>query len=228
MANYKGVVRHVRYWRGSIQKWSTVYPYSGSGAALNTAACSTLLAADSAMCYNQTGVKSGGIYQVEFYLASGGRPLVTLNVFDPEVPTAWVPYLSTDWTLNSSRITEPQAETALGVRWAAGLSSTGKPVYFRKWFHAVPIAGSGTPGTVDVASSEVTALTAGAVNLAACLAPTYGLSLGNARTLAGTASVSGYYENHQMPRGRRRRALVSADGTYHGPTISVPSGFEGE
>jgi hypothetical protein len=222
MADYRGVVRHVRYWRGTIQKWSTVYPYTGSGATLNTAACNVLQAADSALCYAQTGIKAGGIYQVEWYHASGGVPIVTNNYFDPEVPTAWVAYTSTAWTLNQTRIVDPVAETSLGIRWAAGLSSTGKAVYFRKWLHAVPLAGSGTPGSVDIVASEVTSLTTAAVNIAACMAPTYGLSLGNGRTLAGTATVSAFYENHQMPRGRRRPPLVTAGGRYKGPTVVVP------
>lgn len=225
MTDYKFAVRHVRFWRGTIQKWSTLYEMTGSGSPPDTTACYTLATHDTSMCYG-AGANTWGTYQVECYLASGGTPVAVYNSgVDPESPASWTAPAGTvtsGWSSISGLTFEPVAEVALGVRWQAGVSSTGKAVYFRKWYHAVPKSTSST-GAADVSSTNVTSLTSAALSLQTCLAPTYGLSLGNARRLASVNPiVSAFYENHQMPRGRRRPPLVSSTGRYNGPALQVP------
>lgn len=223
MAEYRGVVRHVKYWRGQLQRWSTVYPFYGSlTRAFSTADAMSLLTADDAMCYGQTA-SDGGTYECDLYnVATGGIPVVTYVRFDYASPSSWIEYSAAGW--GSSRPTAyvvNVAEAALSVTWPAGLSKTGKPVKFRKWYHAVPessVAGN----TADLTGAQVTALTNQATALQGVFS-SIGLSLGNARTSAGTPTVNPFYENHQMPRGRRRKALVSADGTYSGPHVTIPS-----
>jgi hypothetical protein len=68
----------------------------------------------------------------------------------------------------------------------------------------------------------VTALQTQAQVINGCLGSA-GLALGSYRgTFAGIPVVKAYLGNHQMPRGRRRKPLVTASGRYTGPTIGLP------
>jgi hypothetical protein len=100
-------------------------------------------------------------------------------------------------------------------------------VFFRKWFHAVPKATPASGGAIEVSAADVASLVTAGTTLANCLSSGYGLSMGSSRRLAvNPPTVSSFYENHQMPRGRRRKALVTASGRYTGPTIEVPGAPE--
>lgn len=214
MTDYRAIVRHVRWWRGNIHRWSTSYEFTGSGTTPNTAACTTLATNESPLLYDtSTTGKQGGIYEVQFYLASGGTPVASETFFDYTVPTAWTGYNGAGWGATRTATPDPLGEVALGIRWQAGYSSTGKPVFFRKWYHSVPVSNVGG-GNPDIGSTVQTSLAAAALTLQTCLAPTYGLSMGNSRRLASTTPVvSPYYENHQMPRGRRRKGVVFGSGS---------------
>jgi hypothetical protein len=223
-SQYRAVVRHVRYWRGQIQRWSTVYPFYGSlSPAFTITDAENFLALDDAMCY-ALNATDGGTYECDLYdSATGGVPLVTYIKFNWESPGAWVKPSAAAWSGAPPAVdTSAVAEIAMSVTWPGGISKTGKPVKFRKWYHLVPnYAVEGT--AADIPTANVTTLTTGANNIAAAFAAK-GLSMGNARTLAGSpATVNPYYGNHQMPRGRRRKALVKADGQYTGPHITIPS-----
>lgn len=222
-ANHRFVVRHVRFWRGAIQKWSTVYQFQGVplGGSIITADLTAVANNDKAMCYSKVA-SDGGVYQVECYdQTAGGPPVATINYFDPESPGAWTGFAGTVWAPFTQPM-ETVAETALGVRWLAGTSSSGKNVYMRKWYHAVP-SSTAVAGAVDVSPAMITALTTQATALQSCLT-SRGMGLAPpGRTSVGLPVVSAYYENHQMPRGRRRKALVTASGRYTGPSIVVPS-----
>lgn len=219
-ANHRFVVRHVRFWRGTIQKWSTVYQYQGTplGGSILTADLTAVKNNDQDMCYFHV-VSDGGIYQVECYdAAAGGPPVATINYFDPESPGSWTGYGGTVWPV-LTQPTDTVAETALGVRWLAGTSVTGKSVYMRKWYHAVP-SSTAAAGAVDVSPAAITALTAQATALQNCLTAR-GMALAPpGRTSVGPPVVSPYYENHQMPRGRRRPIRVASAGeAFRGSTV---------
>lgn len=220
MAQYRMIVKHVAYWRGAIHRWSTSYQFQGTAAAPSVADCETLLNADQAMCYSPTAAKWGGAYECVAYNAGGGAPLATYVAFDWTTPASWVAYSSTAY---ATRTVNPDQnlEVACLVEWPAGLSSSGKPVVFRKWFHAVPISSAAVAGNPDLTSGQLTLLTSTAVTLTNCLAASH-LLLSTGARYAGTPVVSPYFANHQMPRGRRRKALVTASGKYTGPTISLP------
>lgn len=207
MADYRAIVRHVRYWRGTVHRWSTSYEMTGSlTAPLDPTACQTLLEADSKMLYGGT-LSSGNGYNCEIYNASGGTPLATYTAFDWTTPGSWtqIPAAGTAWTA-TSQPQETAAEVALLVEWPAGLSRTGKPVKFRKWYHQVPV-GAGSGG--DVSSANRTALAAQANAVSVCLYAGYGLALGKAGRSPGTPVVNAFYGNHQMPRGRRRKVIAA-------------------
>jgi hypothetical protein len=228
MTQYRIVARHVRYWRGQVHRWSTVYPLSGSISAGSYAGViAALKTMEQAVNFkNTTGAVSGGLYEIALYdHLTGGVPVAVATYFPYATPGSWIPYTGTGWT-SSGPLLET-AEAALDVRWAAGLSSSGKPVYFRKWYHAVldsqAVAGGVQVGTTDVASLT-TVLTTGIAAMSAL-----GGTLGNSSRLAATTPIIDvYYGNHQMPRGRRRKALVSAGGRVSFPaSLLVVPGSDG-
>lgn len=206
MGTYRGVVRHVRYWRGNIHKWSTSYLFTGTlTTPLDSTACQELAGLDSRMCYKGPDV-AGGVYECQFYdVEAGGAALATVTFFDPLTPASWLPYDGSGWA-TSDLETDATAENALLVEWAGGLSKSGKPVTFKKWYHAVP-AVSPVGGAPQVSAADVITLTAQANRLNGVIAP-YGVVLGSrGGRFAGQARVLAYYGNHQMRKGRKRRLL---------------------
>lgn len=222
MAQYRIITKHVKYWRGAIHRWSNSYQFQGTAAAPSVADLTTLQAAEADLLYSPSTGIWGGCYEVVAYAAGGGPPLAVLSRFDPDTPASWTAYSGAGWVSHTVN-PETVAEAALLVEWPAGLSSSGKPVNFRKWYHAIPLSGAATGGAADIPSATVTTLTAKAVVLTNCLAASH-LLLSTGARYAGTPVVSPFYANHQMPRGRRRRALVTSSGRYTGPTISFPAG----
>jgi hypothetical protein len=226
MGNYRGVVRHVRYWRGNIHRWSTVYNFTGSGSYVpGTADAHNLLLADAKLCY-PAGAVDQGIYECQIYNnATGGTAIATYTNADWENPATWIPPGGTGWTTTGLGF-NANAETALVVEWAAGSSSSGKPVTLRKWYHSVPgseVVGNGT----QISGTDITSLTAAAQSLVGVFAAN-GLVLSSASgRLAGVAKVLPYFGNHQMPKGRKRKPLVTAGGRYTGPTVVIPDGLLG-
>lgn len=214
MTDYRAVVRHVRYWRGKIHVWSTSYQFTGSGTTPDTAACTILKNKDSDLCYQSTGALGGGIHEVQFYRIGTSMPVASETFFDYTNPSAWVSYTSAGWGGHSATSVEFAAEIAALVEWPAGVSRTGKPVKFRKWYHAVPTSSSSEGATPDIASGVITTMQTAALALQTSLASGYGLALGNAGRLAGTTPIClSYYSNHQMPRGRRKKLTTISGGT---------------
>lgn len=227
MGQYRMIVKHVAYWRGEIHKWSNSFQFQGTAAAPTATDCQTLLTAVKTMCFSDTSSSAafGGAYECVAYNASGGAPLATYVAFDWTTPATWIPYNSTAWP-SAGTVPDSSLEVALLVEWPAGLSSTGKPVQFRKWFHAVPQSTAAAPGQVDIASAKVTALTAAAVTLTNCLASSH-LLLSTGARYAGTPVVSPYYANHQMPKGRKRKLTKISLSGGSGFTIDPEQRIEG-
>jgi hypothetical protein len=207
MTNYRIVARHVRYWRGIVHKWSNVYPFTGT---LSSGDYGTALGhihdAEQSVCYPAPGAAGGGIWETALYnQASGGVPVAVatyFDYFDPDTVGDWIPYDGDAWEFTTDELLSA-AEAALSVRWAAGLSSSGKPVFFRKWFHAVPVNPSSPPAP-DVTSTNRTSI---ATILTVHLNAIGGLGapMGNGGRLASsTPLVDQFFGAHQMPRGRRR------------------------
>lgn len=204
MTDYRGVVRHVRYWRGNPHKWSTVWPFTGTFASSSyNSVCVQLHAMEQAVNYVESGGGGGGVYEVALYdQASGGVPVQVISYFDPEIPGDWIAYTGSAWTTTGEQLVSA-AEVALQVEWPGGLSSSGKPVAFRKWFHSVP-ANPSTPPAPDVSTADKGTLASafeGTLDAIGGL----GAPMGRGGRLAATTPViSSFFGNHQMPRGRRK------------------------
>nr|CRY96133.1 hypothetical protein [uncultured prokaryote] len=219
------VARHVRYWRGQVHRWSTVYPFTGSvSAGSYGAAIAALKTMEQGICYGGS-VVAGGLYEIALYdHASGGVPVAVQTYFDWTAPGGWVNYTSAGWASGTSPAVLDVAEAALQLEWQAGLSRSGKPVLFRKWYHAVPTV-LPTPGAPDVPTTNISSLkTLAQTQMAAISA--LGITLGNSSRLAATTpTVRPYYGNHQMPRGRRRLAAsASKASTDYSAILKIING----
>lgn len=213
--SYRAVVRHVRYWRGNIHRWSTVYQFVGTpSATIDATACKAVLDHDVDMCY-AIEQDNGGAYECQIYdHATGGVPIATYTVFDYNSPSTWVPYTAAAWSPLAVPL-EPVAEVALLVEWRAGFSRTGKPVNLRKWYHSVPRSGA-TANSPDVGPTQLASLRSHAATMTGMLGA-YGLTLGSSTgRFAGEASVQQFYGNHQMPKGRRKTAAAKKESGLQG------------
>lgn len=228
MTDYRMVARHVRYWRGAVHKWSTVYPFTGTLTSGNYAAAIAALATmEDKVNYMKSGEVSGGLYEIALYnQASGGVPIAVATYFPWATPGSWVPYGALGWSARTYEV-NPAAEVAMQVEWPAGLSSSGKPVSFKKWYHSVPNL-QNVPPAFDISTTDktglTTALTAGIAAISGL-----GIQLGHGSRLAATAPViRQYFGNHQMPRGRRRRPVeVSSSFAGLPPGILIVPGSDG-
>lgn len=192
------VVTHTDSWRQtSDHKWTTVYPYVGTLSGLVLADVDAFLSLDAALCYN--GTTGGGfISHGAFYdLTAKGSPLFQESVV--------LPYSGSDWVTAAGAVgQELNREVAAVLEWPGGLSRTGKPITFKKWIHAVPLSPSTAGGSDDIDGATATALKATMASIVTHFAG-QGLAMGNARRFAGTGYiVRSVYENHQMPKGRKR------------------------
>jgi hypothetical protein len=220
VTDYRIVSRHVRYWRGAIHKWSTVWPFTGTLTSGNyAAAIAATKTVEDATNYNKTAQVGGGIYEIALYdQAVGGVPVAVTTYFPWATPSSWIAYSAINWSARTFPL-NPNAEAALQVEWAAGLSTSGKPVHFRKWFHSVPDE-SPTPGSPDFVAGDITGLSAGLVTYSNAMSA-LGAPMGRGGRLAAvTPNVRNFAGNHQMPRGRRRIALPAAAST-----IPLPPGL---
>lgn len=224
MADYRIIIDHVRYWRGKVHRWSTSYSMTGNGTTPDATACGTFLAAESKLLYPGDGASRGGPYECRIYLRSGGVPVATFTKFNWQAPAEWVAPSGEAWSSITDGNFDDTAEDAVLLTWEAGLSKTGKPVFFRHYYHAIPFMGSSVAGQQTVPAAVVTNLQSYGQQLVTSLAPGYGLVQGNANRLAGTSPVAGpYVVTHQMPRGRKRPIKVTANGVaYRGEAINSP------
>jgi len=217
MAEYVVVVEHQDYWRGNEHKWSTVYPYVGTLSGSPTSSLTEVRDLDAAMCYPDP-TTPGTILGASLYnVTAKGSPIATV---------AGRSYLGTDWNHDTSlTAAEPNREVCAVVEWSAGLSSTGKPVKFRKFIHAVPIKCAGVaPGLID--DTSVSNLQATADELIIAMAGV-GLAMGNARRFVGsTVTVPVFYGNHQMPRGRRKKRARLTLGNGQSVQLNGPLEYE--
>lgn len=226
------VITHVGPWRGKPQHlWTTIYNLSGPTPSAGDQAqlMTQLVAIESAILSGGTG---RGFVNAKFY--SGQKPNIPTAVDPLGTPAAPLPYNSADWAAGGNAPTgncEPEqcllVETLLN-----GLSSRGKPVYLRKYFHAISDTAATTgriPGAVAAAiNTRVAAWTNGTLaNGVVVISP-------SGRQSTSPPAAKTYVWNRQMPRGRRKKkkAITVAAGnqvlevTPGGSLASNPNGLD--
>lgn len=219
MTSYRFVVRHVGYWRGQIHRWSTSYVYSGTADSPPSGAdCLKMLQWDDAMCYGGSASESGTYECAVYDMSRKGTHIAIITLFDWKDPGTWVNMAGTAWT-TTGVFQDPTRENALVVEWAGGLGATGKPVYFRKWYHAVPVS-STTGAGAQISAADQASLLAHARTAQGIHGDNGLLLQAKSGRIAGEPRVLNYYGNHQMPKGRRKKKVSAAQAGIIGQLIT--------
>nr|CRY95846.1 hypothetical protein [uncultured prokaryote] len=210
MAGYRYQVVSVGMWRGKIKRWNTTFHTSSSSSAAE------LRTAVSKVSWpnpgDTLGACSGGVASISTYNAAGGAPIAVATYFDWQVPSTWIPFTGTSWVgVDEDTPLDAAGESAVIIQGRRpGLSSTGKPVFMRKYFHAVPSRTSAAFEDPDVASAT-------AISLAAAFNVAYFAN--KAGVYPSTLTALPWYGNHQRVRGRRRSALARSADAFAGGVV---------
>lgn len=197
MALFRYQVVAVGLWRGQIKRWNTTFH--------NTSSISTLALYNgmNSVCYpnpgDTVGACSGGIASISMYEAAGGPPILETTYFDWQSPGSWIPFTGTAWAdVPEGTPMDASGESALVIRsLRPGLSASGKPVYLRKYIHAIPSRTATDYSDPDIAPVTVT-------KLSNVFPSSWMFTPGGVQ--GGTPEAVPWYLNHQRVRGRRRSA----------------------
>lgn len=219
MAVYRYQVVSVGWWRGKIKRWNTTFHLSGSGFANNVAA--QMNKAGWKQAGDVLGNCSGGVASCTVYNVTGGAPIAQNVYFDWQTPSTWIPYTGTGWgSVDPATPLDASGESAaMVVGQLPGLSATGKPVYVRKFLHAVPSRTATAYTDPDISAADQ-------ASLANLFDPVYMLSPSG--VAPSSTQVLPYYGNHQRVRGRRRTVTqVAAQSFSAGVVAGATSGGGG-
>lgn len=195
MAVYRYQVVSVGWWRGKIKRWNNTFYRATPDVATNirdkVSACSWPNPGD------VLGACSGGVASISVYNATGGAPIAVNTYFDWQTPATWIPFTGSSWsTIDPTTPLDASGESALViVGHMPGLSTTGKPITTRKYFHAIP-----SRTAVDYADPDIDSTAA--AELLGTWTPSYFQN--RAGVIPDSIEVEPYYLNHQRVRGRRR------------------------
>lgn len=202
------VLLHGCYWRGSPHVWSTVYNLSGStpNAADQVQLIRQLRDIESSILFGGNGGTARGFIEGRFYTGQGGIPTAVDTYGTKADPASWLSYTGIVWGATSAPYEETREVAMLIKTPLNGLSSRGKPVFLRKYFHAIPFfADNG-----QIPSSFVTLINN------AVLPWTNG-SLHNGVVVIGQSgrqsslppATDTFTVARQMPRGRRKKVTAT-------------------
>lgn len=197
MALYRYQVVAVGMWRGKIKRWNTTFHTTRSSDT------TSLLNRMRAVCYPNPGDVegdcSGGIASISVYESTGGPPISETIYFDWQQPSTWIPYLGTAWDdIPEGTPLDASGESALVLEsLRPGLSVSGKPVYLRKYIHAIP-----SRTATDYAAPDIPPATVTKLNNSFTSEHFY--TPGGVQ--GGPPQANPWYLNHQRVRGRRRPA----------------------
>jgi hypothetical protein len=210
-------------WRIGAHRWSLTGNHSGSSFdATDAETFMTGTASPFALSFGPFISPVGTtVVRAAYYDGSTSTPVweATYTTEDP-APTPLVP----TGLAFSSHTGQLPLETCVILEAQAGLSSRTKPVYLRKYIHAVPI------GTIETVGSEINfTFDGGSVHTAAAHAMGDGSWFGTRVYISptGRQPLTDAWTplvapgNHQMPRGRKRKITTS------GSSSSLLSEIEG-
>jgi hypothetical protein len=221
MAIYRVQCVHVDYWRGTPHRWNNTFHYLvGTG----SPDFATIITSMRAILQGLgTAQVHGGLAEIKVYSSAGGTPVYSQTYFDWTTPGSWVAYTGTGiWP---SGAVQAAGEAAALFEINAGMSSSGKPVTLKTWWHAFTASTTPETGGVDFSPTVQTAAVTQYNKLQSIpgsSGPAFVLVNPAGNTVASTSTLRPYVVSHQRVRGRRRRALVTASGKYTGPTVKVP------
>lgn len=205
MAIYRYQVISVGMWRGKIKRWNTTY-HAGSST-LTTTVKNAMMKTGWPSPGDVAGACSGGVASIAVYNAAGGAPILNTIYFDWETPSTWIPYTGTAWSgVDPTTPLDAAGESAAVLMGRLpGLSITGKPMFVRKYLHAVPSRTSAVYSDPDISAAAAAAIEAS-------------FSLDIMQSPKGITPVSlevaEWYGNHQRVRGRRRTVAQVATTAF--------------
>ena len=219
MPQYRYQVVDVGLWRGKVKRWNTTYHVGDSSST------PFIKGFHQALGWKQAGdvvgACSGGVASITIYNASGGAPIASTVYFDWKTPSTWIPYTGTAWSgVPAATPLDASGESALVILGRLpNLSTKGKPIFTRKYFHAIPSRTATTYTDPDIAPAVL-------ASLAGVISPSY---MGNkAGVTPSVVTASQWYLNHQRVRGRRRTTKQVAAGSFSAGVIAgsgvAPSG----
>nr|CRY97270.1 hypothetical protein [uncultured prokaryote] len=221
MAIYRMQVVHVGYWRGKIKRWNNTFHYLAASGTPDlpgiTASAYAVLQSLGSEYYH------GGLAEIKIYSESGGVPAYSKIYFDWETKADWISYTGTFWGTGTIPVNSA-GESAAIFQTAAGMSSSGKPVSLRTYWHAF-IGGAHEAGTVDFDSTtQATAagIFEGMQSLAGGSGPAFVLVSPSGGSVATVSTLDAYIGAHQRVRGRRK-ASVMIDGKKYYPAAKSAS-----
>lgn len=197
MALYRYQVVAVGLWRGKIKRWNTTFH------TVQSTSTQSIYDRMNSVCYpnpgDVVGDCSGGIASVSVYDAAGGPPVAETTYFDWENPSSWIPFTGNAWNdIPEGTPMDASGESALVIQsLRPGLSASGKPVYLRKYIHAIPSRTALDYSDPDIAPVTVTKLGNSF---------TTGWMFTPGGVQGGPPEALPWYLNHQRVRGRRRPA----------------------
>lgn len=206
-------------WRTGYHQWHLVGNHSGSSFGASDA--QTFMEGTSspfALCFGpfiETGHTS--VVRSAYYDGSTSAPVFT-NTYDTDNP-APTPLVPTGLAFSDTETSESlPLEVCVMLEAEAGLSSRSKPVYLRKFIHAIPggyqdvASGTGIPNWIfaDAAATAATKMGDGSWygNRVYCSPSGRQPSSNDWQALL----VPG---NHQMPRGRKRKVAGTNSSIFN-------------
>lgn len=182
-------------YRGAAQVFANVYHYNDAGGAPSDANLETLL--DNLVTIEK-GMHSTAVTFVRGRVwSAGGSEAANQMRVDKSLSGAGT--LTHDSALNR--------EMAVLIRWRAGVDSRGRPVYLRKWYHALAttIGGVATSGTWAANTAQISQAARDAAETQAdnVVSETVGgtvftLCGPTGRAITGATECHPYYEHHQL------------------------------
>jgi hypothetical protein len=147
------------------------------------------------------------VQKVTYYGGSAAAPIYEHEYAAPaDTPTALRP---TGLAFTVPASFQDALETCVMMYAPVGFSSTNKPVFLRKYIHAVPtenVAAGGDGGVIwsFASSGTVAQAAATAMGNGSWFGTRVYISPSGAQPLSTDWAIDGSPSNHQMPRGRKR------------------------
>lgn len=218
MAVVRMQVTNVGYWRGQVKRWNNTFHYTTSAM---TPDYDAIISAANVIVRGLGATSDpGGNASIAIYPESGGVPLARTVFFDYETVGSWETWNGTIWP--TAGLAPPQTgEASVLFEIAAGLSSSGKPVSLKTYWHSftsVPETNSSSqfsPTVIADATAQYDKLQVLSDGSGGALV----ISKPNGDAVASSSTMRSYVNNHQRVRGRRRRS-VTIDGKRYYPAAS--------
>jgi hypothetical protein len=205
-------IRKQGFWRGSVHIFDNRYVLSGvtPDAADATTAINALQVMENKLFPLVPAAFGVGFVSGHAYAASGGPPFATVNFNVDEDPATATGFSGPSPAYTSLAFNGP-LEVCLDVRIPlAGLSSTGKPVFCRKFYRGIWVTGESFNDT-PILAADLAKVNATLAPLATGFAPNAYVVIGvSGRQPTGSVTAQQFLANHQVPRGRKRKTTTSS------------------